>query len=179
MLKKLAVVVAVSGLVAVPGLAQAQSSTITFNGEVVATTCDPAVTGGNYTVTLDQVAQSKLSAAAGQYGALSVPFSIQVLNCPVGVTKVGAVLNSSTYDATTGNLIDPTTYGTDAVQIQVMDGASSGKQVVVGAATPVSYATVSSGAATIPMAAYYYVKNTAGVKVGPIKTTAVYALRTQ
>lgn len=179
MFKKLAMVAAVSALASMSGLAQAQSNTITFSGEVVATTCDPAVTGGNYTVTLDQVAQSKLSAAAGQYGALSAPFSIQVVNCPAGVSKVGAVLNSATYDATTGNLTDRTTYGTDAVQIQVMDGTANTNQVVVGAAAPVTYATVTNGAASIPMTAYYYVKSTTGVKVGQIKTTAVYALRTQ
>ncbi|WP_322021679.1 MULTISPECIES: fimbrial protein [unclassified Burkholderia] len=178
MLKKFAAVAAVSAFASLSGLAQAQSNTITFSGEVVATTCDPAVTGGNYTVTLDQVAQSKLN-AVGQYAALTAPFSIQVVNCPAGVSKVGAVLNSSTYDATTGNLIDTTTYGSDAVQIQVMDGADTTKQVVVGAAAPVSYATVTGGAASIPMTAYYYVKKTAGVNVGKIKTTAVYALRTQ
>ncbi|SCK56515.1 major type 1 subunit fimbrin (pilin) [Variovorax sp. HW608] len=180
MSKKLALAIAASCLAAMGGLAQAQSNTITFNGEVVETTCDPVVTGGNYTVTLDQVAKSALIASGpGRYSALSVPFSIQVVNCPASVSKVGAVLDSSTYDAANFNLNDLTTYGSNAVQIQVMDGTDPTTQVEVGAADPVTYVSTVSNAASIPMTAHYFVKDVANVVTGKIKTTAVYALRTQ
>ncbi|AOJ64658.1 hypothetical protein WJ32_19015 (plasmid) [Burkholderia ubonensis] len=89
------------------------------------------------------------------------------------------MLDSDAYDAVTGNLNDMTTYGSNAVQIRIMDGTTAAQQIVVGATDPVTYVAVSNGAATIPMAAYYYVKDATNVKVGKIKTAAVYALRTQ
>lgn len=180
MTKKIALTLAASCLTAFAGFAQAQSNTITFNGEVVATTCNPAVTNGNYTVTLDQVARSVLTASGpGQYAALSVPFAIQVVDCPAGVNTIGAVLDSSTYDAVTGNLNDLAGYGSNAVQIQIMDGTVAAQQVVIGAAAPVSSVAVVDGAASIPMTAHYFVNDVANVEVGKIKTTAVYALRTE
>ncbi|RQH07120.1 fimbrial protein [Paraburkholderia dinghuensis] len=176
-IKKLAIAVGVSVCAMASGLAHA-NNVITFNGEVVETTCEPVANNGDYTVVLDQVAASALT-AVGQYDAISAPFSIQVQNCPVTATAVGAVLASSTYDAASGNLTDVAGYGSDAVQIQVMDGTAPTTQVVVGDTTPVTYVPTVNNAATIPMMAYYYVKDTAGVVPGLISTTATYALRTQ
>ena len=60
-----------------------------------------------------------------------------------------------------------------------MDGTTSDNQIVVGAETPVTYVTTVSNAATIPMTAYYYVKNNQNISSGAIVTTATYAIRTQ
>lgn len=176
-LGKLSAAIGVTAIALASGMAHA-NNVITFNGEVVETTCEPVANDGDYTVVLDQVARSSLS-TVGQYAATSTPFSIQVQNCPATVSAVGAVLASSTYDASTGNLTDVTTYGTDAVQIQVMDGTTNTTQVVVGDSAPVTYVPTVNNAASIPMTAYYYVKDIAGVQVGQISTTATYALRTQ
>ncbi|WP_155122446.1 fimbrial protein [Burkholderia ubonensis] len=179
-MNKLILIAIPSILTALSGIVQAQSNTVTFNGEVVATTCNPAVANGNYTVTLDQVAQSTLTSnGVGRYSALSVPFSIQVLNCPAGVNSVGVVLDSDVHDAATGNLSDMTIYGSNAVQIRIMDGTTAAQQIVVGATDPVTYVAVSNGAATVPMAVYYYVKDATNVKVGKIRAVASYTLRIQ
>ncbi|MGC3964353.1 MAG: fimbrial protein [Rhodocyclaceae bacterium] len=168
-------ILAASGLLSLTGVAYADN-TITFDGEVVDTTCEPAVANGDYTVVLDQVAKSDLS-AVGIYSGVSTPFSLQFINCPATATQVGVVLNSSTYDATTGNLTDVAGYGSDAVQIAVQETA--GGPVMVGAGAPASFVPVVNGTASIPLTANYYVKDIAGVTVGVIKTTAVYSVRTQ
>lgn len=178
-IKNLAIVLGLAGTsIVMTGSAYA-NNVITFNGEVVETTCEPVANNGDYSVILDQVSVANLSANAGQYTTVNTPFSIQVQNCPSTVTSVGAVLASNTYDASTGNLTDTTGYGHDSVQIQIMDGTTTTDQVVVGAANPVTYVTTTNNAASIPMNAYYYVKDTANVVAGQINTTATYAIRTQ
>lgn len=177
-MKKSMIMVLLGAFLAGTGVSHA-ANTITFNGEVVDTTCEPAVTDGDYTVTLDPVALSSLT-TTGIYDGVTAPFAVQFINCPNTVTEVGVVLNSSGYDATTGNMTDVAGYGSDALQIQVMDGTSATTQVVVGDGTPVTYVTVdSNGSAIIPMTAHYYVKETTGLTTGIISTTATYAVRTQ
>lgn len=177
-MKKSTLMIFLSAFLAGTSVSQA-ANTITFNGEVVDTTCEPAMTDGDYTVTLDQVSKSALT-TAGIYSGVSAPFSVQFINCPSTVTQVGVVLDSNNYDATTGNMTDVAGYGSDALQIQIMDGTAASTQVVVGDSTPVTYATVDGNqSASIPMTAHYYVKDVAGVDVGTISTMATYAVRTQ
>lgn len=178
-LTKLAILMGIVGTAALTSGTALANNVITFNGEVVETTCEPVANNGDYSVVLDQVSVANLSENAGQYTAINTPFSIQVQNCPSTVTSVGAVLASSTYDASTGNLTDTAGYGSDSVQIQIMDGTTTTDQVVVGAETPVTFVATTDSAASIPMNAYYYVKDAAGVVSGTISTTATYAIRTQ
>ena len=155
------------------------ANTITFNGEVLDTTCEPAVTDGDYTVRLDQVVKSALT-SNGMYSAINAPFSLQFINCPATSTRVGVVLDSSNYDAATGNMTDVAGYGNDSLQIRIMDGTSTSTQVVIGDITPVTYVTIDgSHSASIPMTAYYYVKDVSSLAVGTISTTATYTIRTQ
>lgn len=167
-----------TGLMLVASSAGYAENTITFNGEVVDATCEPAVVNGDYTVTLDQVLLTSLT-SVGKYDAISAPFSIQLINCPPTATTVGITLNSNTYDAVTGNLTDVAGYGNDSLQIQIMDGLTPTDQIEIGSATAASTVAIDSNrAASIPMIAYYYVKDLAGLRTGTISTTAVYAIRT-
>lgn len=157
------------------------NNTINFNGEIVESTCEPVVVDGNYTVMLDQVSVSELTAqTVGMYEPVSAPFSIQMKSCPDSVSQVGIVLNSSTYDATTGNLTDLTQYGSDNVQIRIMYADSLTSQLIVGAAEPTVYMNVAGNTANIPLAAFYYVKGGSPViNQGKIMTTAIYSIKTQ
>ncbi|MGG4686905.1 fimbrial protein [Providencia stuartii] len=134
--------------------ALAADGTITFNGEITATTCDVTTgNGGDFTVTLPTVSTTALSSAGATAGNTS--FTIELANCSVSGVDVAANFESLTSgDAVTGNLI-PTTAPAN-VQIGLADQAGNAAKVN---GVPAGSQPIVNGAATLAYQAFYYAKD--------------------
>lgn len=132
----------------------AADGTITFNGEITATTCDVITgTNGDFTVTLPTVSTTALASAGATAGNTS--FVIELANCTASGVDVAANFESLTSgDAVTGNL-NPTTAPAN-VQIGLADQA--GNLAKVNGA-PVGRQPIVGGAATLAYQAFYYAKD--------------------
>ncbi|MEY0233087.1 fimbrial protein [Providencia manganoxydans] len=150
----------------------AADGTITFNGEITATTCDVTTgTGGDFTVTLPTVSTTALSAAGATAGNTS--FTIELANCSVSGVDVAANFESLTSgDATTGNLIPSVSPAN--VQIGLADQAGNVAKVN---GAPVGQQTITAGAATLAYQAFYYAKDVVtapGVVTAQVNYTLTY-----
>lgn len=154
------------------------NNVITMNGKVVDQTCEPVTSNGDMTVNLNEVSTSELkNISNSNYNGVSTPFNIEFKNCPSSMSKVSVKLTSNGSDSTTGNLLDTGNYGNN-VQIRVTN-PDDGTQVKVNDDTSMSRAaTISSGAAKIPLIASYYIIDGKSVTPGNILAKATYIVRT-
>ncbi|WP_245746881.1 fimbrial protein [Paraburkholderia lycopersici] len=114
----------------------ADGGTITFNGNVSATTCTinagggATGSGGDMTVTLPSVSASMLGASGATAGR--TPFSIILSGCSGSATQVSTFFaNGTLVDQTTGQLILDSTSGAKNVEISLL--GESQAPIVVGA----------------------------------------------
>jgi major type 1 subunit fimbrin (pilin) len=170
-----------------PTALAADSGTITFNGQVLNSTCSVSGDGGSndFTVALPTVQKGVLP-SSGAYSAGAKPFTLSLTGCPVNATpiKVGAQFYSSNADAAlTGGLKNAsgTGYAT-GLDVQLLDSGNTA--ITIGTAAPTGNANVSdqvavdgSGNATLGYTAQYYVTGTVGA--GSVSTSVQYVINYQ
>ncbi|RDS84183.1 fimbrial protein [Dyella psychrodurans] len=183
---KIASAIALTLGLAIAGSASAQSSsggTITFTGSVTDATC--TVTGGtgtsggtgNFSVALDQVDASVLSAA----GVTANPKMFDVIiggpgqgTCEDGKVASMSFLPSSIYiDAATGALSNALSGEATNTEIQLLDSTNAVIDLRMGAVA--GMATIANNTATIPFTAQYLAVNGAATP-GLVSTNVVYAV---
>lgn len=90
----------------------ASQGTVTFNGELIAETCEIDTNDVDKTVTLPRMSTQTLAEAGDEAG--STTFTIKAVNCPTAITKVAAhfeALDSTGYNPVTGNLTNAAVTG--------------------------------------------------------------------
>nr|WP_244117630.1 fimbrial protein [Burkholderia contaminans] len=156
---------------------------VTFNGNVLATTCTIGAGGGavgdrNMTVKLPSVSVSALAKAGDIAGR--TPFSILLTGCTGGSTKVSAVFEpGDTVDSSTGRLKLISTGDTDTVakNVEINLLNSSQKPLRAGVASGQQNSqvvTLKDGGATLTYFAEYYATGTA--TAGSANTRVQYSL---
>ncbi|EIF30040.1 P pilus assembly protein, pilin FimA [Burkholderia sp. Ch1-1] len=129
---------AVLSIAAAAHTAMAADGQITFNGQVLATTCTISAGGGatgtnNMTVTLPSVSVAALSSSGNAAGR--TPFSINLSGCTGDSTKVAAFFEAGdTVDQSTGQINLVATEGATSatnVRIRLLNNAQS--PIVAGA----------------------------------------------
>ena len=161
-----------------PNTARASDGTITFNGNVLSSTCSVgtvtggSVTGSDVAVTLPDV-QSSAFTGPGVTAGLT-PFSLNLTGCPVtpsGV-QVGATF-ATNIDAATGAI---TSTGTSNVEVQLATPAGAGFDLNSQPAFGPVTATISGGTATLAYGAQYYQPSTTAITPGTVNASVTYTL---
>ncbi|WP_114195754.1 fimbrial protein [Edaphovirga cremea] len=184
-MKKLAIVASLVTVFGSVGMAQAFSTgTITFNGELTATTCNVNVDGqgADATITLPTIGTSQLSGATQTAGRTG--FVMALSDCAGTLPTASAFFEAgSTVDQTTGRLINSGSAGN--VSLQLRDGSSTSQAVIkagdqgqsqIGGTTYVAYDTT-SGTATLPYAVEYYAEG--ATTAGQVTSSVVYSIQYQ
>lgn len=180
-MKKLAIAASLTLVLSSVNTAQAASTgTITFNGELTATTCDVIVDGqaADAAVTLPMIGTNQLISAtqiAGRTG-----FSMALNNCAGTLKTASAFFEAgASVDQATGHLKNMTGSATN-VSLQLRD-ASTASQTPIQAGNSnqrinTSYISVESGSATLPYAVEYYAdgRTTAGTVVSNVVYSIQY-----
>lgn len=161
-----AAMVAVIAATAFAPSAQAADGTITINGLVIANACTVNVNGGA-TVVLPTVMTSTLATAGAVAG--NTPFNIALTGCDPSVTSATMAFSGSNINATSGNLTNTVTTGSDA-QIQLLANAT-----VLDLRTGTATTAVASSAGTFAMQAQYVAVN-AGTSAGLVKSSVEFTL---
>ncbi|WP_324663562.1 fimbrial protein [Enterobacter bugandensis] len=181
-MKKLAIIASLAAVFGTTSLAQAASTgTITFNGELTATTCDVIVDGqaADATVVLPTVGTNQLNAAnktAGETG-----FVMALNNCAGTLQTASAFFEAGpSVDVVTGRLKNMSGTATN-VSLQLID-ASSPTHAVIQAGnqnqvTNTTYKDVSSGSANLPYAVRYFAEN--ATTAGTVVSNVVYSIQYQ
>jgi len=158
----------------------AQSGTITFNGEVTATTCEVAFpgTGGSATdpiVTLPTVPTTALAAAGNTAGKTPVTVQIGTAAAQCAGNSVALELNPNrNADQANGRLNNTDVAGATNVQVALRDA----NDAEINLATPWSSPRVNlvNGIATVEFAGEYYATGaaTAGAVTSGVEYTLDY-----
>ncbi|WP_431223872.1 fimbrial protein [Serratia sp. L9] len=181
-MKKLTIVASLAAVFCTVGLAQAASTgTITFNGELIANTCDVVVDGQNAdaTVVLPSVGTGQLDGAAKTAGETN--FVMALNNCSGSLQTASAFFEAgASVDSTTGRLKNLAGTASN-VSLQLLD-ASSPSQAVIEAGnanqvTNTTYKDVSGGSTTLPYAVRYYAE--AATTPGTVVSNVVYSIQYQ
>lgn len=155
--------------------AHANQGTITFDGQVVDSTCDVAVNGGSAdaTVVLPTVSVNTLKAASDTAGRTS--FSMELSNCSNDADKVAAYFQAgATVDPNTGRLVNQAT--TDAAtNVDLQLSEADGTVIKAGDSTQ-TYQTVdaSTGSATLNYGVEYFA--TGQSTAGAVDSSVIYSL---
>lgn len=162
--------------------AGSSSGTITFNGEITASTCDATVNGvtADNTVTLPPVAISAFTdSTAGR-----TPFTIELTNCALNTpdTQVGAYFEPDGVwvDESTGHLNNIAPGGATGVSLQLSD-ATDNKVILVGDAgqsAVAQYVTpdATSKKGTLSYFAEYYKISGGTLGAGAVQSKVTYDL---
>ncbi|AJJ01398.1 fimbrial family protein [Yersinia pseudotuberculosis IP 32953] len=138
----------------------AAGGTVTFNGKLIADTCQVDTASENITVTLPTLSIQSLAVAEAQDG--SKDFEIKVLDCPATLTQVGAHFNaidSSGVNPATGNLVNkaPTdAAGNVEVRLYNVDDSSQIRVGSTGNMVNIVYVGATPGTANLTYAGGYY-----------------------
>lgn len=163
-------------------LANAADGTITFNGELTATTCTVAVNNGTGSgaVTLPTVTAASLDAAGKTAGQTS--FNIQLTGC-IGTANTAAAFfeAGSTVNPLSGNLrnTNATAGAASNVNLQLLD-STSGTAIKAGDTlqrTSTSHITLSKGgggSTTLPYAVQYFA--TGKATPGAVGSAVTYSI---
>ena len=162
------------------GMAQAASTgTITFEGELTATTCDVSVNGGSEseTITLPVVGTNQLTEAGNTAGRTG--FVLGLSDCAGTLKTASAFFEAgSSVDLVTGRLNNMTGTAKN-VSLQLRDDSSDSRNVIqVGNTNQVAastYVDVSSGSANLPYSVEYYANGEA--TAGTVVSNVVYSLQ--
>ncbi|WP_456310620.1 fimbrial protein [Serratia proteamaculans] len=152
---------------------------VTFNGKLIAETCQLEDGMDNIMVTLPTLSTQTL-AAAGATGGSKV-FEIKVKGCDKSIKKVAAhfeAIGSTGVDSKTGNLENKAvTVGEDkpatGVQIRLYNSDAEQNQLLLGD-TGESFDVATAGTATMRYYGGYYA--TAKTTPGLVTATAIYTL---
>lgn len=156
------------------------AATITFNGEITASSCTATVdgNGGANTITLPTVSSSDFTGQTdGRTG-----FNISLTDCDVTTGQTVSAYfepDGANIDATTGHLINTSTgAATTGVSLQLLDGKTM-TAIKAGDASQVTdnayVAPDEDGAATLPYYVEYY-KMGAAVAAGKVTGKVTYSI---
>lgn len=153
----------------------ATQGTVTFNGELITSTCEIAADSVDRQVQLPTVAIQTLAKAGDTAG--SKGFDLNVEKCPTGITQVAAhfeAIGSTGVDSATGNLTNQFTDGTipTAGNVQVRLYNSDEQQLKLGETG--APATVTGGKATMRYYGGYYA--TGATTVGKVYAQTAYTI---
>lgn len=176
-MKKTSLFIALGLGVSVANVHAADTGTITFNGELTASTCSVAVDGQteNATVILPTVSTSNLSAIGETAGTTA--FSMALTDCAGTLTTASAFFEAgASVDAATGRLLNT---GGDAgqVSLQLKDGAND-SVIKVGSSeqvTNATYADTSTGGAILPYTVEYYAED--ATTAGTVSSSVTYSIQ--
>jgi major type 1 subunit fimbrin (pilin) len=155
----------------------ASTGTITFNGELTASTCDVIVDGqtADATVVLPTVSTNQLTNAAQVAGRTG--FNMALTNCTGTLQTASAFFEAgATVDTVNGRLKNTSAGGATNVSLQLLDGANS-SVIQAGNQNQIiqnTYASVASGSATLPYAVQYYAEG--ATTAGLVKSSVVYSI---
>lgn len=163
-------------------VASAADGTITFTGQISATTCTINGNGGgdgvtNFTVQMPEVQTTAFANAGTPTG--STPYNITIggptdTGCTNG-TPVSIAYESASpdIDPTNGNLMNTGTAG--GVQVQLLNGDRS---VINLATNPVSAPqTIANNTAVIPFFAQYIAPDVTAVTAGTVNSAVLYSVK--
>lgn len=179
-MKKLAIVASLVATFGSLGLVQAASTgTITFNGELTATTCDVIVDGqaADATVTLPTVGINQLTASGNTAGRTGFVMALQ--DCAGTLKTASAFFEAgTTVDTVTGHLKN--TGGTaNNVALQLLDGSSASQAVILAGnqnqRVNTIYVDTTTGSASLPYAVEYYANGL--TTAGTVKSSVVYSIQ--
>lgn len=171
-------VMAVLSLAAINANA-ASTGTITFNGELTASTCDVSVDGqgADATVTLPTVGTNQLTtqgATAGRTG-----FNMALSNCSGTLQTASAYFEAgSSVDQTTGHLKNTSGNATN-VSLQLRDGSDAAQAIIQAGNTSqvasTTYTDVSGGTGTLPYEVEYFADGL--TTAGTVVSNVVYSVQ--
>lgn len=180
-MNKLAIALSAALALGASATASAQDGLITFNGEVLATTCEVSFPGVGGTakdpvITLPTVSTTSLGAAGATAGR--TPFSVQIgtaaTPCTVG-TDVAVELNPNSNASITGGRLNNILTGeATGVQVQLIDGNGAPIALNDGAPWTSARTTFTAGVATLNFAGEYYASAAAGA--GKVSSTVEYTI---
>ena len=162
-------------IVAVPALASAATSTITFQGEVSEQTCQATMNGDTNSVLLMPTISSKELASAGATAGLT-PFTIQVSGCQVGgsAQNIGTkFLGRNVTPA--GNLGNTGTAKNVAIQLTATSGGDNPIALSGPTAVPGLVLNAGETSASYEFGAQYISEGGAAA-AGSIQAVAEYSL---
>lgn len=159
----------------------ASTGTITFNGELTATTCDADVDGQgpDATIVLPIVGTNQLTSEAQTAGRTG--FTIGLSNCAGTLQTASAFFEAgSTVDLTTGHLKNISTDAAAAtnVSLQLLDEGNSEAVIQAGNTNQTAnttYYDMSSGSAELPYAVQYYADG--ATTAGPVVSNVIYSIQ--
>lgn len=160
------------------GAQAASTGTITFNGELTATTCDANVDGqgADATIVLPTVGTNQLTAAGDTAG--STGFNIALSNCAGTLQTASAFFEAgSSVDLPTGHLKNMTGDATN-VSLQLLDKADNEAPIQAGNSNQTAnttYYDISSGSADLPYAVEYYADG--ATTAGTVVSDVVYSIQ--
>lgn len=181
-MKNLTIVASLVAVFSSVGLAQAASTgTITFNGELTASTCEVAIDGQNAdaTVVLPTVGTNQLSSASQTAGETG--FVMALNNCSGTLQTASAFFEAgASVDSVTGRLTNLSGTASN-VSLQLLDGSNTNREVIQAGnsnqAANTKYQNVTSGSATLPYAVRYYAEG--ATTAGSVITNVVYSIQYQ
>ncbi|MFC0228573.1 fimbrial protein [Serratia aquatilis] len=181
-MKKLAIVASLVAAFGSIGMAQAASTgTITFEGELTATTCDVIVDGqtADAKVVLPTVSINQLAGPAQTAGRTG--FNMALSNCSGALETASAFFEAGTsVDLVTGRLKNMN--GTaENVSLQLRDESSANETVIkAGSQSQIlgtTYKDITSGSANLPYAVEYYAED--ATLAGTVRSNVVYSIQYQ
>lgn len=178
-MKKLAIIVALATVFSSVNLAQAASTgTITFNGELTASTCDVSIDGqgADAMVVLPTVGINQLTSATQVAG--STGFNMALSNCAGTLKTVSAFFEAgSSVDVVTGHLKNVS--GTAGqVSLELLDGSNAFTPIKAGNSnqtTSTTYVDAATGSASLPYAVQYYADG--ATTAGTVVSNVVYSIQ--
>jgi major type 1 subunit fimbrin (pilin) len=157
----------------------AADGTLTFNGQVVASTCSinaGGSGGANTTVTLPTVQASALT-TAGQVAGSSQPINIVLsgATCTNGdVYAINFEPSAATVDYTTGALLNTATGGATNVQVQLMDNQFNALNAATNAGSQNEQVTIAGNTGTLTYYAQYLA--TGAATAGAVDASVEYSI---
>lgn len=181
-MKKFVLASAAVVVLASMGMAQAASTgTITFNGELTATTCDVSIDsqGPDSTVVLPTISINNLAQAGETAGRTG--FNIGLSNCAGTLRTASAFFETgNSVDPTTGRLTNVSGTATN-VSLQLRDSSSPTAAVIMAGnssqATATTYRDISSGTANLPYSVEYFANG--ATTAGTVISNVVYSIQYQ
>jgi major type 1 subunit fimbrin (pilin) len=160
------------------GAQAASTGTITFNGELTATTCDANVDGQgpDATVVLPTIGTNQLTAQGQTAGRTG--FNIALSNCAGTLQTASAFFEAgSSVDLPTGHLKNMTGDATN-VSLQLREEGSNEAVIQAGNSNQTANATyydISSGSADLPYAVEYFANG--ATTAGTVVSDVVYSIQ--
>ncbi|MCS3455883.1 major type 1 subunit fimbrin (pilin) [Aeromonas sp. BIGb0405] len=163
------------------GIANAASTgTITFNGELTATTCDVSIDGqgADATVILPTVSANTLAAANDTTGTTA--FNMALSNCAGTLQTASAFFEAGTSVDLASGLLNNMGGTATNVSLQLRDGSSASQDVIqVGNSSQVTNTTMvdtSSGSAVLPYLVEY-ITPAGGATPGTVTSNVTYSIQ--